>query len=305
MAFAGNHGIFILAILVVLSGCIGQNIEYPPELPWSQPPSESDALIIKSIQSIPDEIVPGQRAKILVYVENRIDNPIKNISAELFDYCQGTFTIVEEESQQHQTIDRLLGREVRELSWIIEAEEEIRLQNVCPADGVKVRVSYPFSTVSSATISFIDENEMQRLFEEGKFRNIPSNIQLGAGPVKPKLTVQDAQPVSTGSKTTVIGLQIENVGNGFLRDSKISKSQIKFESAGLPPVSAQLESCIGSLETDEIRLIQKKSPVLPCEISIPEDVKGKIASSDTIFVELRNYEYEIRKSVIIRVKPKF
>lgn len=300
------------AFLIFISGCTvpGTDIDIPfaPNLFGADVETfENDVIVIKNIQAIPAEIAPGQRTKILVYVENRIDTEIDNVRVELFDHCPGSLRLIETEGPAEQTIGKLLGREIREVSWTLEAEPDIKLVNTCPKDGVKVRAKYPFTTVSSTTISFIDEEEMQRRLESGNFRNIPSNIKLGEGPLKPIITIEDAQPVSTGSLTTVIALQLENKGSdrsGFVKDSKVPTSSIKITSRTFPVLGQELQGCISGLETKELKLIQRKSPKIPCSINIPAEVAGKIESSDTMFAEVQNYEYEFRKSVIVTVKPK-
>ncbi len=309
--------LFLVAGILLVSGCTvpGTDIDIP-FIPSIWPGAdvetfENDVIIIKSIQSIPSEIAPAQRTKILVHVENRIDKEVDSVTVELYDHCPGSLKLAEGDNPH--IIGKLLGREIREVSWTLEAEPDIKLVNTCPKDGVKVRVKYPFTTISSTTISFINEVELQRRLEAGSFRNIPSNIKLGEGPVKPILTIEDAQPVSTGSGSTVIALQLENKGSersGFVKDSKIPTSNINFVSNGFPTIAAELKTCIEGLESKELKLIQRKSPKIPCRISIPEDAKQKIESSDTIFAflgepdEQNGYEYEFRKSVIVTVRPK-
>ena len=299
--------LFVAGILLV-SGCImpGTGIEIPfiPDFFGPDTKSyENDVIIIDSITAIPPEIAPGQRTKILIYVKNRIAKEIKDVNVELFDYCQGSLKLADSASQE-QAIDRLLGGEIREVSWDLEAEEGIKLVNTCTKDGVKVRAKYKFTTPSTTTISFIDEVEMQRRREAGSFRNIQSNIVLGEGPLKPILTVEDAQPVSTGSKITVIALQIENKGSGFVKDSKVPTSSIQFESKGFPSLASQMKACIDKLEAKELKLIQRKTPKIPCKIDIPAEVAGKIESSDTISVTVADYDYEFRNNALVTVRPK-
>ncbi|MBI4173316.1 MAG: hypothetical protein HY519_01210 [Candidatus Aenigmarchaeota archaeon] len=293
----------LLPFLVLISGCTGS-----PCIPLlcNQPIDEgSDIVVIKGLDAIPSEIAPGQQVKIVGYIENRGGSEIARLEAEIFDYCKGLFEIVDGNDGKKQ-IDKLLGRETRIVSWILRAKGDIALQTTCPSDGVKMKVTYSYTTSSITNIEFIAAVEMQRREEEGRFKEVSSTLTLGEGPLKPVVTIEDKQPVSTDSGITVISFQIKNHGDGFPTEATIDASKITFkenENAVLN-IGAALTQCKGDAETGwgEIRLIQKASPKFFCKVEIPNG-DYPIQFTEDIQASL-DYQYEFRKSVTVTVKPK-
>lgn len=303
----------LIAAALAISGCTipGTNIDIPiPGIGGDQyEVFENDIVVIRTLQAIPSEIAPGQSTKIIANIENQIDQKIDSIDVELYDYCEGLFTI---DRDKTQTITNLLGRETRQVSWVLTANDDINLATTCPRDGVKVRVTFPYQTVSSTTIAFMQEQEIQRRREANDYRKTDSIITLGEGPVKPILRIKDEQPVSSGSKKTVISFQIENKGAGFVKDSAIDVNGLHFKSKTFQELGDALEACKNDLDLGDspkdptygkIRLIQKKSSEFPCTMDIPAGAIDRTEISDVIFATL-DYQYEFRKSTQVTVRPK-
>ena len=316
----GNHIKIILCIipLLLISGCTvpGTEIEIPflPNIFGPKVVSyENDILVIKDMEALPNEVAPGQQAKIVVYVENVGSEPMPlddvggDIEIELYDYCPGLFELNGPAAYKITSQEKILPGETKMFSWFLRAKEDVKLRTTCPPDGVKVRVKYPYKTTSLTTISFIDYTEMQRRIEEGKFQTKESYIVLGEGPVKPYVTVEDRQPIPVGggesgsqSETTVLGFQLKNRGSGFVTDSKVPVEKITIRSSN-PDIGGPLFDCIRN-KVREFRFIHKETSKLLCgDIQIPS--KDEIEFTEHVEVSVE-YEYEFRKSVVLGVRPK-
>ncbi|MBI2675345.1 MAG: hypothetical protein HYX24_02720 [Candidatus Aenigmarchaeota archaeon] len=296
-----RHLILLIMPVILISGCLDSGV-CVPGLTACETQYTDDVIVIKSLEAIPSEIAPEQTTKIIAYVENRLNAPVKGIHVELFDYCPGLLNL---EGSASQGPYDLLGKEVKEASWTLKAQDTVRLETTCPKDGVKIRVLYPYKTSSRTTISFIDENEYQRRLEEGRFRKQASDVVLGEGPLKPRVIVDDVQPVPAGIGNTILTFNIKNSGQGFPKDTAIPvKGNIKIESSDGNGLATALYTCISKEGEEEriIKFIQKETPNFACAIKVPE-AQGRIEFTEFITVTL-DYIYEFRSSVIVKVKPK-
>jgi hypothetical protein len=343
----------LLILVLMTSGCTIPGLEFlglggPQVVEY-----ENDILIIKSMNAIPSDVAPGQQFRIVAYIENRGKDTIPQrglkttmpVTVELYDYCEGLFTIngvtcPPSNSKTSKTgceITSILPGQIVEVDWVITPKSDIKLETKCPVDGMKVLVRYPYKTTSLTTISIINREEMERQLAEGTFTVKSSYIVAGEGPIKPFLYVEDQQPISQGSLTTVFAFQVENKGSGFLsqKDDKgtvlIPKDNINIK---LPtdfcPEKESVKECslVDSGSTDEngnrvytvsegLRLIYGKSPKLFCKVAIPQKNSGEFAgvcsqkearpiakeSTFTATVDIE-YVYEFRSSVSIVVTPK-
>jgi len=244
-----------LVLVALSSGCTipGLGLEIPglPDIPGLGGPTvvqyEHDIIIIKSLEAVPNEIDSGQTAKILAYIENRGDKTVNGVEVDLYDYCKGLFTpkvitcpgqaTLDVQDQTKCVIDRMLPGEIVPVIWTVcqNRADPVKVRTVCPSDGMKMLVRYPYSTTSLTTISLISLEEMQRELIERTYASEESYIAVGQGPIKPYLTVEDKQPVPVfdilpGSSSTnenvlnartVLKLQMKNMGSGQL-DTKVT-----------------------------------------------------------------------------------
>jgi hypothetical protein len=304
---------------------------------------EHDVLVIKDLQAIPSEVAPGQQFRIISYIQNIGKDTIpqpelenlkgKQTTVELYDYCEGLFDIVrvncpdgehKEDGTSFCVIDKILPGQVVEVDWVLKSHDDIKLETRCPTDGMKVLVRYPYKTTSLTTITIMDENEMQRQIEDGTFQWKESYIVAGRGPIKPYLYVEDQQPISQSSGSTVLALQVENKGVGFLvYETSDEGGDTKYEnlipsdrtSIKLPEhlEPKKEETCnfqnIGGQEYkvkgEGVKLIYDKSPKLLCEVKIPDKSQQNIAKEATLHATVEiEYEYEFRDKVSVLVSPK-
>ena len=344
--------LLLVALVVLTSGCSVPGLDgfFPgPQVKEY----ENDILIIKSIQAVPDTVAPGQQVRVITYVQNVGDDLIpqtdlekisgkdsngvdnKQILVELYDYCEGLFTItsincpgkaVERSTKGGSTkestaceISKILPGQILEVDWVIEPKSDIKLETHCPVDGMKVRVRYPYKTSSLSTITVMRAEEMQRQIEEGTFKRTDSYIVAGQGPVKPFLYVEDQQPISQASKSTVLALQVENRGSGFLSDYSVPikqdhikimlpigfdysafQSECNFVPAGGKDENDRTANYIN--DDEGLRLIYGKSPKLLCKVAIPDrNIAKEITFTSMVDIE---YLYEFRDSVAVTVEPK-
>jgi hypothetical protein len=321
---------FMLVFVVLSSGCTIPvlNIEIPglPEIPGFGGPTvvqyEHDIVIMTSLEAVPNEIDAGQSAKLITYVNNKGDKPVENVVVELYDYCSGLFTPEITTCRDNKAgptkceIKKLLAGQTIPVVWTLKQEGEVKLKTICPPDGMKVLVKYPYKTSSLTTISFISETELQRSLEERTYKTTASYIVTGQGPIKPYITVEDKQPVPVfkGART-VLALQVSNKGTGQLA-SEASKDNTKI--IAIPRANVKITNLDSGGELkpaddcpfksgspdDDVRLIGKDSSKMICKVDI-SSLDGKVTKTTTKHVEVSvEYEYIFTKSVPITVNPK-
>ena len=349
----------LLVLVVLTSGCSIPGLDFifggPAVVEY-----EHDILIIKNLQAIPSEVAPGQQFRIIAYIQNIGDDSIpqtgdyglEKIDAskreefiiELYDYAEGLFTILDINNCDEGNIirerpdddpevkdvatgepvgcriKRILPNQIIEIDWILKASDDIKLETHLPRDGMKILVRYPYRTMSLTTITVMDENEMQRQIEEGTIQWIDSYIVKGQGPIKPVLYVEDKQPISQGSGSSVFSLQIENKGTGYLVNKVEADGGTTYENllpskqiiitlpGGMGPKTDGDCNFEGgnngyTIKDEGTRLIYGKSPKLLCEVNLPtgKNIPKVTTLHATVDIE---YEYEFRDSVNVAVIPK-
>ena len=339
---------FLLILVLLGSGCTVPvlNIQIPglPDIPGFGGPTvvqyEHDMVVITSLEAIPAEVDAGQTVRLLAYIENRGDTTIPDVVVDLYDYCQGLFepkvttcTGTKDASKPMCTISKLLPKQTLPVAWTLAQKgPPVKLKTICPPDGMKVSVTYPYATSSLTTITLIGKDELDRTLEERTFKSTESYIVLGPGPIKPMITVDDKQPIPVFKDArTVLAFQISNKGSGRLASTVnepippgsptgttqqthvgIVKGDVTITGIGpaagnLKPITGPDELCFvensNNLKED-VRLIGKDSSKMLCKIDLSglEDEVTKTASKH---VEAKvSYKYSFTKSVMVTVNPK-
>jgi len=342
---------FLLVFVLLASGCTIPvlNIEVPglPDI-FGGPTVvqyENDIVIINSLEAVPAEVDAGQTTKIIAYITNKGDRAVGNtddtkggkVSIELYDYCSGLFTVEQSSSTCRGRamtsagfkceIDKLLPGETVPVVWTLKQQGSIKLKTVCPPDGIKVSVRYPYKTRSLTTISFISQDELQRTLEERTMKSSESYIVAGQGPIKPYITVEDKQPIPVFSGArSVLALQISNKGTGYLVSEVTSsgsgtgatagttktiaipkdKVEITWPADGMKSVAedCKFSGSTTSRPSDDVKLIGKDSSKMLCKVDL-SDLATKVTKTTTRHMEVSvEYEYMFTKSVLVTVNPK-
>jgi len=293
-----------LAVMLV-SGCAIPGTDINIEIPGFGSNTVSypnEMLVITSLQAIPAEVAPGQTVTVVATIQNKASEKRKlsDVVIDLYDYCPGLF----ERSDPKMPSGDIYQDQMIQVVWKLKASDNVAVESTCPSDGMKVAVRYPQTTDSIATIAFIDEMEMNRLIQESNFGRTQSAVTVGEGPVKPFLEVRDVQPIPSNSGTTNIIFRIENKGQGFVQrvEGDEMNPTVTWDSVSSSDsqMKKDLEACRKEQENKFV-LIRGRSAEIPCNVTVP--VKDKPEYTETITTSI-SYEYEFRKSVIVKVKPK-
>ncbi|RLJ10239.1 MAG: hypothetical protein DRP15_00655 [Candidatus Aenigmatarchaeota archaeon] len=316
---------FLLIVLTVsISGCVipGTDVDIPfiPNVFGPKVHQEvADVVRIKSLSAIPNTIPSGSTTRLIAYIENlgtetipQKDFDQSSVTVELYDFCEGFFTFQHMncpgEAKEESCKIKLLPLQVSEIDWTLKAGDA-QVKTICPQDGMKVSVRYPYKTFSTTTITFINKDEMQRQIEQGRFKQTDSDISIGEGPVKVYLKVEDTQPVPVsdkeGEQTTVIALVVENKGKGYVvGDSSLGTGESEVIITDLDLKGLQPKTDCEIQNNKKIKLVQNKRKIT-CEFVIPDKVK-KTPKESTLRLSVGiKYAYEFRKNVKVTVEPKF
>ncbi len=293
--------------VMLVSGCI-EGVPCPSFLPFCSQTVvyEGDILVVTDLQAIPAEVSPGQTTTIIATIQNRGTKKMTaadKIEVELYDYCPGLFQMVD----APKPITEIYPDQLMQVAWKLRASDGLKVESTCPSDGMKVAVRYEYATDSIATIAFIDEAEMNRLIQEGKFGKTQSSVTVGEGPVKPYIEVRDTQPIPSNSKTSNIVFQAKIVGSGFVPRDPAAKDGInpvvKWVSVASSDKNIQkgLDKCKKD-HADSFVLIGGKSAEIPCEIEVVP--RGDVTEYTETVTTSIGYAYDFRKSVMVKVRPK-
>ncbi len=314
-----------LVLVVFSSGCTIPGLEgiNIPFLTGGQVVQyEHDIIVIKSLEAVPSEIDAGQSTKIIAYVQNIGDRAIgigevggKAVEVELYDYCSGLFTptldICKTESghgvSTKCTIDKILPGEIVPVTWTLAQNNgNIPLKTVCPQDGVKVLVKYPYETTALTTVTFISDEELERSIVQRDYWAVGDYMVSGQGPLKPYITVEDKQPVPVfpGART-VLGFQVKNMGQGYPSTSGIggmNGNPISYTIKGVEDIGTRMECAIVSNPNTEIVIVGKESTKYLCTIDLSN---MNIERRGTSIVEMKiAYDYIFTDKVTVTVNPK-
>jgi hypothetical protein len=315
------------AAVLLVSGCTipGTDIEIPFISGLFGPSVEqdtTDVVVISSLRAIPDTVVPGQQFRIIAYVQNKGSKTFeKSVQVKLYDYCKGTFEIlgnniekgVDGDQASTCTIEKLLPYETKEIYWTLKADKGIELKTVCPSDGMKVSVTYPYESTSLSTITFMEPTEYQRRIEQGTLQSKDSYIIAGDGPVRAYLDVEDEQPIPIDAKTTVLSLNIENRGSGYPVTQTSQQGDeyqvtVKSVDTGSEEIGniymewKKADDCEIKTDGFKTKLIQDKRKFV-CEANIMGG--GDVGLESTISMETAiSYTYQFTKSAKVTVEPK-
>ncbi|MBN1896524.1 MAG: hypothetical protein JW789_02235 [Candidatus Aenigmarchaeota archaeon] len=307
-----------LVLVVFSSGCTipgldGINI---PFLTGGQVVQyEHDVIVIKSLEAVPSEIDAGQSTKIIAYVQNigdrtipiqGVQNTQNGIIVELYDYCKGLFSIASTSckgvaSNGVCTIDNILPGEIVPVTWTIEQNRnsDISLKTVCPQDGMKVLVKYPYKTNALADVSFVSKEELERSIEQRDYLAVGDYLVTGQGPLKPYITIEDKQPIPvfTGART-VLGFQFKNMGQGYATEIKAP------EISGLDGIGTYAGECeIATMSgLQSVTIIGKESPKYLCKLEI-SNMNFERRATRVVEASIE-YMYTFTKNVQVTVNPK-
>jgi hypothetical protein len=309
-----------LVLIIATSGCTLPGGFCIPGFPCAPTHEEEhDVYVISSLDAFPKEVSPNQDLRLVAIVENRATRALEGgdskVTVELYDYCEGLFTI--EEGDSSQEIGLIPG-EKAEVYWTLHSNKDTKLVSTCK---LKIRAKYQYTTNSVTQVYLIDYAEMQRQLNEGTFTEQASPYSGSFGPLKPYLTVEDTQPIPVPSEdtevSTVFGFQIKNKGNGFLtscsadaeqdgQNPGITSDKITITAQGGEGSQLQglLEDEIDDLNNKKLILIGKESPKLILAVEDWDVGNIPIKTTKVIETTIEDYCYEFRKEIDVKVEPK-
>lgn len=318
-----------LILIIAISGCTLPGGFCIPGFPCAATyEEENDVYLITSLNAFPATVSPDQDLRLVAIVENKATRPLdsdidRSVTVELYDYCAGLFTIGASSSVcsgASCTIPSLLPGEKAEIYWTLHSSNGTKLLSTC---NLKIRARYHYTTNSVTQVYLIDYAEMQRELNDGTFTEQYSPYSGSFGPLKPYLTVEDTQPIpvpSTGDNaqkvSTVFGFQIKNKGRGFIascggsgeegQNPGISSGQVTIttQDGGSMPLEALLKGEIDKLNNKKLILIGSESPKLILPVSNWNVGNVPIKTTKVIETTVRDYCYEFRKDIDVKVEPK-
>ena len=316
-----------VALVVLVSGCVipgldfilgGRTISY-----------EDDVVVVNELRAVPDKVNPNQKIRVIAYVQNIGEKSFSGtasstsiagtVDVSLYDHCSGLFTIVESRCGGNPNgnsdtckLDNFLPKEIKQVDWVLQPSPSTRITTLC---NLKVAASYPYTTLGVTSVGLINPNEYQRQLELGQFSSVQSTITKGQGPIKAYVEVKDQQPLIANSGESIITLNIENAGSGFLALDPTATSATPNDIRGPAILKGRVITTLPTADgitqgadcrfvpnpQEDIRLIRDKAPPLVCNIKLPD--ASKVAKETTTQISTEaSYQYEFRAQVPVTVE---
>jgi len=309
---------FLIPMLMI-SGCVipGTDFRIPIISDLFGPPIEEfrhDVVVIQSLHAIPSHTIrSGQTLTLRAYVRNlqkAESDPQETVDIELYDDC-GIFKTEGvlctgggfDSTKRKCTIKKMYPQSTAIVDWKMTADS-LKIKTPCDV-GVLVRYKYTTYTTSSA--SFVNQEEYENLVIQGKQFSEKGMIVAGEGPVKSYIEVPD-QPIMVdirGGVTEDTGkgimtFWVENKGNGELENNRIAKEDIKIECAGGELLGCG--KCQEEIDENGLQLIGRISPKFSCEIR-PQN-PGFITQEKTYQLTSEiTYYYKFTKKIKLTIEP--
>ncbi len=305
----------LLMPMLMVSGCVipGTDFRIPIISDLFGPPIEEfrhDVVFIQSLQAIPSHTIrSGQALTLRAYVQNLQkpeSDPQNDVEIELYDDC-GIFDVRKSictggtfQGETKCKITKMYPQSTAIVDWKMTAKP-MKIKTPCDV-GVLVKYTYTTHTTSSA--SFVNQEELENLIAQGKQFSEKGMIVVGEGPVKSYIEVPD-QPIMVdirggdGTGKGMMTFWVENKGKGELEGNKIIKDNIDIECGDQV---TGCENCEKKIDEDGLQLIGRSSPKFSCEIE-PRN-KGFITQEKTYQLTSKiTYSYKFTKKIKLTIEP--
>ena len=303
--------------LLLASGCVMPGGLYIPVISDLFGPNveefRHEVIVIRSLQAIPSQTMrAGQTLTLRAYVQNLQmpeSNPQEGVEIELFDDCDifetnggvctgGTF------EGNKCTIKKMYPRSTAVVDWKMTAKH-LKIKTPC---DVGVLVKYKYTTHTTSSASFVNQEEYENLVAQGKQFSEKGTMVVGEGPVKSYIEVS-GQPIMVdirGGKTGehagkgMMTFWVENKGSGQLEGNTVAKNDIKIGCAN--GELAGCEACQEKIDTEGLKLIGRVSPKYSCEIW-PAHASWITQEKTYQLTSEISYTYKFTKRIKLTVEP--
>lgn len=244
--------LLVVPLVLVSSGCTVPvlNIEIPflPDI-WGGTEyhvERNDVIVIEKLQTVPSSVVrAGQSIRLRAEVKNMQEPQYDKIpvviglynDCGLFgmgtsrvsgEYCSGsTPPVYNEQTGMVECMTEMYPQSTAVIEWKLTARDDINVETHCKI-GILAR--YLYTTHSTSSVTFINRDEVDRLFSEGKSFAEKGIATLGEGPVKPYVEIPNQPIIIDASETDepgggIMSFWMENNGNGILDMAEASAEE--------------------------------------------------------------------------------
>jgi len=309
----------VLIPLLFISGCVipGTDLEIPIISDLFGPHKEEfrhDVIVISGIQAIPSHTVrSGQSLTFRVYVQNLQkpeSEPQEDVEVELYDDCgifevrKGVCSGGEFDGTRKCKLKKMYPRSTAIIDWRL-TSNPVKIKTSC---DVGVLVRYKYTTHTTSSVSFVNQEEYENLVAQGKQFSEKGTIIVGEGPVKSYIEVPD-QPIMidirggrSGEEAGkgMMSFWVENKGHGELEKNRIDYKDITID-CGDQVVGC--DSCKKRIDQEKgLVLIGRSSPKYSCEIYLrnPQFITQEKTYQLTSKI---TYSYKFSKKYKLTVEP--
>jgi hypothetical protein len=322
----------LMLVIIVTSGCtyledfFGQDVIQVEETTLEE--GVSNILVISDVTTIPKSpLLPGRDVILSFIIENKDEREkAENVVAELFDapmFRDSTDGITGElcnENTKPCKADRcgiddpceeILPSEQKMISFDLVAPDESDIANLAAEIDLHFRVSYTFTSSLLYNSFIVSMDEIKARQRAGEAVNLEVTKTPGSGPVQIDVELLGAPYILSDFSGTFL-FTIKKVSSlGVLKNSKIPVGKWKIEfPADIGTIKSTKFKCeedgavVVCTNNEVIELYSGESPTYRLELTDVPDIDnlGIPYKSFNIRSEVE-YEYEVRDSLKVKVKP--
>ncbi len=204
---------FIVAFIILLSGCVGPEGTPPISTQMS---SGTAGVVVEKFMAVPNEIYDDQKAVLLIKLKNSGESDATNGYIKIYGYDPNEMEV--QPSEEYFTLegaDRALGLGGKEISksFSLTVKKPLPYKQTF-SYPIFARICYTYTTHAFGKVEIISEDEYLRRAMNNEISQHPIQVENTNAPVM--VYVEQTHPIVASSKELVFKLRIENIGPGYV-----------------------------------------------------------------------------------------
>jgi len=266
-----------------------------------------DVISIESLQAIPSSTVrAGQIMRLRAVVKN-LQNPEYDkttVTIGLYNDC-GLFESVTGEfcsgstppnsdpnTKMVQCETTMYPQSTALVEWKLTARDNIDVETPCK---IGIMAKYKYRTFSTASVTFVNKAELERIISEGKSFSETGTLSIGEGPVKPYIEVL-SQPLVIDADTNtnvknqgggIMSFWIENKGGGILEILDSSNENVLISSSDCKNMDQNPKKLCLKVGSDFVTSINSNG----AQIAIANCIQDRMKSKDNTGKEITSINF--------------
>jgi len=268
----------LLALIIISSGCIQNEVELP-----------QDILKIETLGVIPETPVADSTFTVTFLITNMDEiKEIENVKLTVYDsgMCECDSCVAS--TGLAKQIDKIYPMSTEEIELTFKAPTNRELGNMPGRCSIKYKLAYDFNAETLTEVVVINENKLEELQKAGETASVSPKTIIGKGPIKIRTEIKEKQPILMDTTVPII-FNIENKGTGTFAVQPGKELNISSGKIGM------------NCQEKTVSLINGKILPIACQLTTPyvDDMK-------TFYIKTSlPYRYSVQGEIDVDIKPEY